>query len=233
MSGPGVILRELHRLRRFARDLQTKIDQGPRALQVQQARAARQEELLRQAQDGLKHLKVTMHEKEVSHKSTLQQISKYERQQNEAASKKEYDALQHEIDGARKKVGQLEDEILDAMAQSEEETAKLPELEKAARQAKEELARFETEHAARLAGFAEQLRQTEQQIKEVEETLPDDVRPQYRRLIAAKGDDALAALNGRTCSACYTEITAQSYNNLSLGNFVLCKNCGRILYLPE
>ena len=126
MSGPGVILRELHRLRRFARDLQTKIDQGPRAVQTQQARAARQEEVLHQAQDGLKRLKVTMHEKEGTLKGTQQQITKYQKQQNEAASKKEYDALQHEIDAVRKKVSQVEDEILDAMGQSEEQAAQLP-----------------------------------------------------------------------------------------------------------
>jgi predicted nucleic acid-binding Zn-ribbon protein len=233
MSGPGVILRELHRLRRFAKDLQTKIDQGPRALQTQQARAARQEDAVHQAQEGLKKLKVAMHEKDVTLKTTLQQITKYQKQQNEAASKKEYDALQHEIDGARKKVSKLEDEILEAMGESEEHAAKLPEVEKAAKHVKAEVARFATEHAARLADYAEQLRQTEQQIKEVEGTLPDDVRPQYQRLITAKGDDALSALSGRTCSACYTEITAQSHNNLSMGNFVICKHCGRILYLPE
>jgi predicted nucleic acid-binding Zn-ribbon protein len=233
MAGPAVILREIHRLRRFARDLQTKIEQGPRALKAQQARVGRQEEALRQAQDGLKRLKVTMHDKEVTLKTTLQQITKYEKQQNEAVSKKEYDTFQHEIDAARKKVRQLEDEILDAMAHTEEETPKVPELEKALAQVREEAARFEREQGERLAGYAAELAQTHQQIAEVEATLPPEVQPQYKRLVAAKGEDGLAALNGRTCSACYTDITAQNYNDLSQGNFVLCKSCGRMLYLPE
>jgi predicted nucleic acid-binding Zn-ribbon protein len=233
MAGPAIILREIHRLRRFAKDLQTKIEQAPRTLKAQQGRVSRQEEILRQAQDGLKHLKVSIHEKEVTLRTTLQQITKYEKQQNEAAGKKEYDALQHEIDAAKKKMQQVEDEILDAMGQSEEETARLPELEKSLKQVREEVVQFERDSSARHAGFTEQLKQTEQQIAEVEASLPPEVRPTYTRLIGAKGEDGMSAVNGRTCTACYTEITAQNYNDLSVGNFVLCKSCGRMLYLPE
>jgi predicted nucleic acid-binding Zn-ribbon protein len=52
-------------------------------------------------------------------------------------------------------------------------------------------------------------------------------------LVAAKGDSAMASVQDRTCSACYTEITAQSQNDLLQERLVFCKNCGRILYLPE
>jgi predicted nucleic acid-binding Zn-ribbon protein len=233
MPGPAAILREIHRLRRFAKDLQTKIEREPQSLRVQQGRVARQEELLRLAQEGLKRLKVATLEKESSLKATNQQISKYQKQQNEAASKKEYDALQHEIDATKKRVQQLEDEILDAMAQTEDQTPKIPELEKELQQVREETARFERDQGTRRAEFVEQLQQTERQIAEVEATLPAEIHPQYNRLVTAKGEDALASVNGRTCLACYTEITAQNYNDLAQGNFVMCKTCGRMLYLPE
>jgi predicted nucleic acid-binding Zn-ribbon protein len=51
--------------------------------------------------------------------------------------------------------------------------------------------------------------------------------------MAARGADAMAAVENRTCTACYTEITAQNYHELILGQLVVCKSCGRILYLPE
>jgi predicted nucleic acid-binding Zn-ribbon protein len=233
MAAPAIILREIHRLRRFAKDLQTKIDQAPRTLKTQQGRVARQEEILRQSQDGLKHLKVSIHEKEVTLRTTLQQITKHEKQQNEAAGKKEYDALQHEIDAAKKKMQQLEDDILDAMGKSEDEAARLPELEKTLKEVREEVAQFERDSGARQASYAEQLKEAQQQIAEVEGSLPPEIGPIYNRLIASKGEDGMAAINGRTCMACYTEITAQNYNDLAQGNFVLCKSCGRMLYLPE
>ncbi len=47
------------------------------------------------------------------------------------------------------------------------------------------------------------------------------------------GPDGMAAVKNRSCAACSTEITAQSYNELLQEQFVACKSCGRILYLPE
>ena len=42
MPGPATVLREIHRLRRHAKELQDRIEQGPRMLKHQQAKAARQ-----------------------------------------------------------------------------------------------------------------------------------------------------------------------------------------------
>src|SRR5690242_3069240 len=109
MPGPAVLFREIHRLRRFAHDLQEQIDRAPRQQKAQQAKVARQEELYRQAQDAIKHLKVDIHSKEVTLKTTHGQIAKYQKQLNEAESKKEYDALQHEINDARTACQRLEE----------------------------------------------------------------------------------------------------------------------------
>jgi predicted nucleic acid-binding Zn-ribbon protein len=233
MAATAVILREVHRLRRHAKDLQTQIDRTPVLRKAQQAKATRQEEAVREAQEALKKLKVTTHDKESQLKATFQVIAKHEKQLNEAANKKEYDALKHEIADEKAKCQRLEDEILNGMTEIEEKTAQLPELEKAVQRAKEELARWEQDVEARQAGQAAQLQEAQQQLKAVEGSLPEDVRVQYERLLALRGEDALSAVEGRTCTACYTEITHQSYNDLLSGRLVTCKACGRMLYLPE
>src|SRR5437870_1179469 len=97
MAGPGDVFREIHRIRRHAKDLGDKIEQAPRQLKVQQALLARQEEKLNQSHENTKHLKVNIHEKEVSIKALLTAIKKHEKQRDEAGNKKEYDALQLEI----------------------------------------------------------------------------------------------------------------------------------------
>lgn len=232
MPGPAAILREIHRFRRHAKDLQNEIDRGPRALKTQQAKTAKQEENLREAQESLKRLKVAIHEKEVTLRSKNQQISKHQQQLNEATSKKEYDALQVEIASEKKACQHLEDEILTDMTTSEERAAQIPELEQAVRQAKEDVVRFEASNQARLADLTGQMNQTLQTIQEIETTLPPDILAQYARMTSARGEDALASMSGRTCSACYTDITAQNYNELLQEQFVVCKSCGRILYLP-
>jgi predicted nucleic acid-binding Zn-ribbon protein len=100
-------------------------------------------------------------------------------------------------------------------------------------QAKEELRRFEADAAARRAELSARQAEVQAQVKDIESQIPADLRGQYNRIIGAKGHDGLAAVRGRTCSACYTEITVQNYTDLTQGHYVLCKSCGRILYLPE
>src|SRR5437773_1316484 len=93
MSGPAVLFREIHRLRRHIRELQDQVDRAPRVLKTQQAKVARQEEIQREGQDHLKKLKVSIHEKEVSLKATHGLVAKHLKQMETAESKKEYDAL--------------------------------------------------------------------------------------------------------------------------------------------
>src|SRR2546430_277475 len=117
MSGPAVTFREIHRLRRFARDLQDQLDRIPRQLKAHQAKVSRQEEMYRDCQDAIKRLKVTAHEKEVSLKTPHGQVARHQKQLETAGSKKEYDALQLEITHERARCQLLEDEVLAAMAE--------------------------------------------------------------------------------------------------------------------
>jgi predicted nucleic acid-binding Zn-ribbon protein len=232
MADINAILREVHRLRRHARELQAEIDRAPYQLKAHQAKAKKAEDGLREARDALKHLKVTIHDREVTLKTTHQQIAKYERQKDEAGDAKAFEALGHEIDAARRKAEALEDEILEAMTQSEERTARMPDLEAAAAKAKEGLAAFEGGQKERLARLAEELRASLGQLKAAEDSVPADVRPVYQRLVNAYGADALAAVEGQSCAYCHTQITVQQQHEVQTGQFVQCKSCGRGLYLP-
>jgi uncharacterized protein len=233
MASTAELMREIHRLRRFARDLKEQIDRAPLQLKAQKAKVVRQEEAMNSNLEAIKRLKVAIHEKEVTLKTTHGQIAKHQKQLNEAGAKKEYDALQTEIASAREKCNQLEEESLEAMGESEERTAKIPELENAAKAAKEAFAQYEKESGARMAALKQQLDETQAKAKEVEANVPANVRSNFDRIVKGKGADAFAPVVDRGCGACRTEIIAQQYNELLMGAFVVCKMCGRILYLPE
>src|SRR5262249_35904153 len=154
-----------------------------------------------------------------------QQIKRYEQQLNDITSKKEYDALKVEINAVRDKLAALQDEELTAMAEVEERAAQLPALEAAVKQAKADFAAFERDYQSQLDMWTKQRDDVAGQIAAEEVKLPPDVRPQYDRAVRAMGADAFAAAEGRICSACYTEITAQLAHNLLIQQFVLCRNC--------
>jgi len=233
MADTAGILRELHRLRRQVKNLQEEIDRLPRQLKAQQAKVVRQEESKHQGDEKVKKLQLVAREKEGKLKDQHLQIAKYEQQLKTATSKKEYDALQVEIAYAKQSCRKIEDEILAALGEVEEMSATLPELEKAVQQARGEVVQFEKNSQGRQANLTEQLQQAAQQLKEVELQLPVEIRPLYDRQVSARGEDAMSAVQKRTCTACYTGITAQNYNELLQGMWVVCKSCGRILYLPE
>src|SRR5262245_22919626 len=131
MAGPAAIFLEIHRLRRFARDLQEQLDRLPKQLKAYQARVTKAEEALRQAKEGVRHWKVKATDTEKTLKARHGDIARFEKQRDTAGSTKEYEALGHEIAHAREKCGELENEVLAAMEEGEKLEAALPGLEKA------------------------------------------------------------------------------------------------------
>src|SRR5262249_56723458 len=109
---------------------------------------------------------------------------------------------------------QMEDEILDCMAQIEERTAQLPELDKAVQQAKAEFQEYQKNAESRVADLQAQLERTMQEVEQIQVQLPDKAKSELSRLIAGRGEDAMAPVHNRTCMACDTEITAQALNDL-------------------
>jgi predicted nucleic acid-binding Zn-ribbon protein len=233
MTGAIGTLRELHRLRQHVKRLQDEINRAPMQIKAQNARIARQEEEIKKGHDDLKHLKVRIHANEVALKEAHQRIAKFESQIDIIQSKRENDALQHEIAHERKNCGQLEEAILTDMTGVEEEERRVADQEKALKQGKADAAQFEQTSKGRVATLTDELRRAQAQLKETEATLPADVRPTYERLVAAKGEDALSLAKGNTCSACYSALTEQQRNDLTAGRLVTCKTCGRIVYLAD
>ena len=89
----------------------------------------------------------------------------------------------------------------------------------------------------RVAAEATQLdSEVQRLLRELETTerdLPADVRDLYDRAIKNKGEEGLAPLDGESCGGCFRQITGNMYSELLVGKVVMCRSCGRLLYLPE
>ena len=235
MASTAELMREIHRLRRFARDLQEQIERAPRLLlgaegqaHAPGGRGPRQPGGDQEAQ-GRGPRKGSDAQDDARARSPSTRPSS-----TRPASKKEYDALQSEIASDRAKCAQLEEETPDGPApRRDERTGKIAELDKTAKLGKEEFARCEKDSGARLETLKKQLAETQARLKEVEANVPPNMRTDFDRIVKGKGADAFAPVVDRGCGACRTEIIAQQYNELLMGAFVVCKSCGRILYLPE
>ena len=233
MPTAGEILRELHRLHRHIRDLRAEIEKGPRLIKQQQTKASKHEAAVLDAHDALKRLKVTVHSKETTLKATHQQIAKYEKQLNEAGSKKEYDALQTEIAHAKETCSTLEDEILTAMGEIDDRTAQVPGVEKALAEVKVETAECEKDAQDRHGRLTHDLQETLTALAVAEPGIPPAIRTVYDKQVGAHGADGIAMVKDKTCMVCYASVTQQQLRELEAGMFSLCKTCGRLVYVAR
>ena len=159
-------------------------------------------------------------------------------QQNESerdldgfSSKKEFDALNIEVASLEKRNNDLEEEALHMMTQVEERMAKVPEFEQAIAKAKADYAKAEEEHQTQLPAWQARLKEAKKVVAEKTSMIPEDWKKAFTRLETNEGADALASLNGRSCSACYTDVTAQQLAMITCGRVEACKNCGKLLYI--
>jgi predicted nucleic acid-binding Zn-ribbon protein len=230
MAGPGPVLKEAHRLRQHIQTLETRTAQAPRQLQVQKAKLQTAESNLKQAQDELKQLKVKIHDREVTVKATFQQVAKWEKQRETVENKKEFEALNHEMADAQARIKALEDEVFELMTLVDDKTAALPGIESITNQIRSEVAQFEKDYDERLAKLEAERAAAAAELAAVDAQLPEEIVPLYQKALKGRGADALAAIEGRVCTVCNTELTPQNASEVKRGMFVLCKSCGRIMY---
>lgn len=224
-------LAECHRLRKHLHELQSEIARAPKAHAAQKAKLAKEEADYQRAQESLKKLKVTLHEREVTLKQTDAQLKKYQRQLDEMTNQREYDLKQSEISHTKARIEQLETEILDGLAQVDEQSAALPVLADRLAKARDAFAQFEQSQQKRLANLNEEIRNAQGKLAQADAALPADVRPLYDRLVKAYGPDGLAAIRDNACTFCNTTLNHQTTSSVRDGKFICCSSCGRGLYM--
>lgn len=224
------LLRDCHRLRKHLRDLQAEIDRGPRVLKAHQAKLAAAEQEHKTRYDTLKALKLKLKDDEGTLKQTEAHLDKLHRRSMEVTTMKEMDATRTEIATATGKKEALEDAILTAMADTEERTADLPNVDRAWKDAQAEFAQFQVDAKERLERLQSEQQRAAGELTGVEGQLPEDVRGQYARLVKSHGPDGFAAVQNKVCQHCRTALTEDKREQLASGAFVCCSVCGRGLY---
>ena len=163
-----------------------------------------------------------------------QEVTRMRTQLNTTKQQKEYDVIQKSILSHQADIDKWEDEAIEALQAVDE-------LENAETQAAERIRLTEQElQSARqetARHTAEQNRQLDQLVAE-RDRLREEIRPEvlagYDRLASSHHDNALAAVKGRICQGCHTQITKQTENRLMRGTEIVhCPSCGRMLFLGD
>lgn len=228
-----IVLRTLHRIHRQLRDLQDRLAQGPRLIRAKEAAVRQAEENLSRLQAEIRRLQVSIDEKQLNLKAREESVKKRRIQLMEAKSNREYQLLLDQIRADEMANSTLADEILEEMERLDQLKATLSSAKEEVAKAKEELDRTREQVAATETKLRAEIDGLQQDRAEVEGKLPEDCRELYDRVVRAKGEDALAPVDGQYCGGCHQQVPLNSINALLLGQAVLCRACGRLLYVPE
>jgi predicted nucleic acid-binding Zn-ribbon protein len=233
MTASAAALRELHRLHKQLSDLRERIGRGPMQIKAREANLAKMAEELAKVQAEHKAARVRSDQKQLLLRSGEQKIEDLKVKLNAAASNREYQALKDQIAADQMAGSVLADEILETMEKIDELAGVIKEREQKIAAAKEELAKAQQAVRDQAGSLDADKNRVEADLKKAESALPADFRDQYKRLVASKHEDAMAEVQGEVCGGCFQQLTPNSMAELSMARAIFCRNCGRLIYLPE
>ncbi|MFQ6016178.1 MAG: zinc ribbon domain-containing protein [Anaerolineae bacterium] len=227
----------LHQLQRIDLELAGKRD---RLLEVE-ARLKGNEELAQereawQAQKSrLEGLRVRLREKELELEGLTEKITSEEARLygGRITSPKELEGMEQEVRYLKRHKEELEDQVLDLMAEFDEHqqslAAREARLESLEAQWEEEQVRLTSE----LDGLRGRLKALERDRGKIRaEAEPEDLAS-YDHLHSKKGGRAVAILEGNLCQACGVTVSTTKVQRARQGQeLVYCGSCESILYAP-
>ena len=230
---PTEVLRTLHRIQRQLTDLRERLRRGPNLVRAHESNVKRLEDQAEKAQANSKALRAATNSKQRQLDQREAKVEDLRRKLNEANSNKEYQALVEQIAATEQANSVLTDEILEAMDKVDESREEVARAEGALAKAREEAEKVCRKVQQQEPLVQADIRRLEDELQQSETALPSEFRASYRRVVQARGEDALAPMEGEFCGGCHQHVPINMCNALTLSQPVFCKSCGRLLYLPE
>ncbi len=224
------LLQRLHRIHRQRTDVQGQIDRGPRQVQAGQGMVQAAKTALDEAIAAIKRAKMAADQKQLQLKEREDRVKTLKGKLNAAASNREFDTFKEQIAADEQANSVLSDEILEALEMLDVlEASRITKQSELANR-ESELVKLTASVQERMAVLREDMTRIEAERAEAEMLIPEVVKPEYTRLVAARGEEALAPIDGETCGGCFTMLTTQVMSQIILSKLVRCPSCGAFLY---
>ncbi|MBI83395.1 MAG: phospholipase [Planctomycetaceae bacterium] len=226
-------LGKLHRIHQQLADLRSELERGPLQIKAGNANLDRIREINEAAQENLTQAKVACAAKQLQLQTAEDRITDLKRKRNECGTNKEFQSLIEQIAADEMATSVLSDEILEIMEKIDEHQKTADEAQTQVESVQEDLEKFKQRVEGKRQTLETDIGRISDELTEKETALPANFKTDYDRVVKARGDEALAAVEGEMCSGCYQMVTSQMLNDLYMSRPVFCKSCGRLLYLPE
>ncbi len=233
MSVTAGTLRDLHRLHRQLTDLRSRLERGPRQIRAADAQITQLEQQWQQAKETVTRSRVLADQKELQLREREGRIRDVRSRLNSCSSNREYQAHLEQIAADEQANSVLSDEILELLDKISEQQQQAKKAEENVERAKQERQTVQQRVEGERASLEADRDRLAKELAQAEAALPGEFRAEYGRVVKARGEEALAPLDGDCCGGCYQTITPQMLNELLQDRPVTCKSCGCLIYRPE
>lgn len=230
MSQAARGLKQIHELNIQLRTVQDQLERGPKRIHAREQLVEKKAQDVETAEKKLTDLKLAAKEKNSELQSKEGKIQDLTGKLNTATTNVEYDTLRRQIEADTVANEVLEMEILECLERVDQHQAAIQDAKKELERNKADLETLRAEVAAEEPGLTAKASELGDQLDVVERALPGEILARYRRLVKNHGADALAVLENKSCSECFTKLSPQDVVNVNTGKFVFCRACGRLLY---
>ena len=159
-----------------------------------------------------------------------EKLHKYQEQLYAVTTNKEYDAITIEIDTAKEKKDESEDNILELIEEEETRTEEEKNLAAQVETWQENLIEKEKELQEKIQATEKESLSYEDRRKELSSSVQRNVLYQYERIRKGLGNSAVAEVRNYACDRCLSTIPPQRVVEIKMMNqLILCESCGRIL----
>ena len=171
---------------------------------------------------------------EAAVKDIKEQISKYNRQLNEVKTNKEYSILLKEIEEAKQKDNDMEEEIISKMLSADEIEDEIKTASQKYSEAEEKFSKEKDVLQQEKKKSEAKRDKLDQKKEKLVPKIPSDQVSLYLKIYKRNSGIALSPVKEEFCSLCHLRIRPQVINELKgKEKIILCENCGRILYCDK
>lgn len=233
MTTTASLVQTLHRINRQKADLQGQLRRGPMTVAGAQSKLKIALDHVQSIREQITRSKLDADSKQLQMREREAKIHKWEGMLNAAKENREYQALKEQIAADRKANEVLSDEILEILESIDALHLQLADGEGRVEELQRELQKIQDQVQSRKLVLESDLSRVLAELELAEKNLTGDFKRDYDRLVASKGEDAMAELDGRCCSGCSQSLTPTMLDRLLLGHAVVCPTCGRLVYRSQ
>ncbi len=206
----------------------------PKLIEDLELRRNEEQAAVKTIEEKIKANQMKRREKELDLQTKEGNVKKLQTQLYQLKSNKEYQTMQHEIEGFKADNSRVEDEILLFMEEADNLNKQLVREKELFAEAEKHLVEDKKKIENEIAELDSEIARLHTQREEMATAVDKKVLSHYEKVLANRKGMALVPVKNHACQGCFLNLPPQVINEIKMKDkIVACESCARILYIED